>query len=423
MDSIPSSLQGGYYRRERSHADRQIPRQSGIRWNLPQRLAGMTQEHSVANFDQAEYELEPAKELCPTADNSAPTASATDTSHAPVAEEAPIATETPDPAVVPIAPAPPPPAEASHRPEKPTRVADAIYEWEILIQAPFAFDFFRMLRSLFWLPAKRPAHVAPDGSVFQPSRRRYFLDVLLFNLGRLTLILGMIPFTMLAFSYIATLPFLGMRMLGVMLGTRAATTLAALGLLLSLMIPLAIVLQWFRPGWLRDSYKKSKVELYNIGMAAGLFLAGGMLETLIASPNLPFSSDFEGPISSTPQWTLFFSDLSMNVLFANLPQKLFKGSISNIVPTTHGGASVSLGLLRLLMIVGFVTLVRLMAIKLCINKNELFYGTEAELRSYLPYCGRAEARVVRRIITLMPEEEIVIRNRFRDEPGADLDLD
>jgi len=421
VKSGPSSLNGGYYRRDRSQAASLSPQLIGIGWNQPQRFAGMTQEHSVANIDQAEYELEPAEELCPTADNSAPMAAPTDTSHSPDTEVAPTATETPVLVVNPISPAPP--TEPSHRPEKPTRVADAIYEWEILIQAPFAFDFFRMLRSLFWLPEKRPAHVAADGSVLQPSRRRYFLDVLLFNLGRLTLILGMIPFTMLAFSYIATLPFLGMRMLGVMLGTRAATTLAALGLLLSLMIPLAIVLQWFRPGWLRDSYKKSKVELYNIGMAAGLFLAGGMLETLIASPNLPFSSDFEGPISSTPQWTLFFSDLSMNVLFANLPQKLFKGSISNIVPTTHGGASVSLGLLRLLMIVGFVTLVRLMAIKLCINKNELFYGTEAELRSYLPYCGRAEARVVRRIITLMPEEEIVIRNRFRDEPGADLDLD
>ena len=309
----------------------------------------------------------------------------------------------------------------SYRRDTPVRTPDALYEWEILLQAPFAFDFFRMLRSLLWLPEKRAPQVGPDGTVAHSSKRRYFLDVLLYNLGRLILTLGMIPFTMLAFSYIATFPFVGMRMLGLTLGSRGATTLAALGLLLSLMIPMAIVLQWFRPSWLRDSYKKSKVELYNIGMAAGLFLAGGMLETLIASPNLPFSKDFDGPISSTPQWTLFFADLSMNVLFANLPQKLFKGSISNIVPTTHGGSTVSLGLLRLLMIVGFVTLVRLMAIKLCINKNELFYGTEAELRSYLPYCGRAEARVVRRIITLKPEEEIVIRNRFRDEIEVDLD--
>ena len=310
-------------------------------------------------------------------------------------------------------------SEPSYRLDAPVRTPDALYEWQILIQAPFAFDFFRTIRSIFRLPAKAAGGPAADGSAAPPSRRSYYLHVIVYNLARLSLILGMIPFTMLAFSYVATLPFVGMRALSAAIGSKPATGLAGMGLVASLMIPVVIILQWFRPSWLRDSYKKSKVELFNIGIAGGLFLAGGMLETLIASPDLPISRDFEGPTYSTPQWTLFFADLSMNVLFANLPQKLFKGSISDISAPPHGGSTVSLGLLRLLMIVGFVTLVRLGAMKLCINKTELFYGTESELRAYLPYCGRAEARVVRRIITLMPEEEIVIRNKYKDEPVDD----
>ena len=89
---------------------------------------------------------------------------------------------------------------------KPPRPPD-YYEWEITIQAPFAFDFLKLVRSLFRLPKRR--HAAPDEA--PRSRRGWYLHVFLYNLGRLLLILGMIPFTMLAFSYVATLPFLLMR--------------------------------------------------------------------------------------------------------------------------------------------------------------------------------------------------------------------
>ena len=207
------------------------------------------------------------------------------------------ATETPAPQNVAIDHAPSPvaithphtaaTAEPTYRIDIPPSNPHTIFEWEILIDAPFAFDFFRMLRSIFRLPARRPTKIMPDGRTLEISRRRYFLHVILYNLGRLTLILGMIPFTTLAFSYIATLPFVGMRFLGVMMGTQAATVLAAIGLLLSLMIPVAVILQWFKPGWTRESYKKSKVELYNIGIAAGLFLAGGILDPGIDRANVP----------------------------------------------------------------------------------------------------------------------------------------
>lgn len=307
-------------------------------------------------------------------------------------------------------------SDANHRidapapPQAAPKPAD-IYEWEILIQAPFAFDFFKLVRSLFQLPKRRVhAEAVPH------ARKKYFLHVVLHNLARIGLILFMIPFTMLAFSYVATLPFLIMRALQHGIGAAATAALAAVGLLVSLFMPVAVILQWFRPGWLRESYKKSKVELYNIIMYAGLFLAAGMLETLIASPALPFHTDFAGPVESTPQWTLFFADLSMNVLFAHLPQKFF-GSISDITVENPGRMPVALGLLRLLLIVGFVTLVRLLALKLCVNKSELFTGTRAEVKQYLPYCGRALARPIRKIIPLpLSPEEAEIREQFRYRP-------
>ncbi len=290
-----------------------------------------------------------------------------------------------------------------------------VYEWEITIQAPFAFDFFKVVRSLFRLPHRK---TASDGSE-TGSKRGYFLHVFFYNLGRLTLILGMIPFTMLAFSYLATLPFLLMRALQSWIGNGPVAALAALGLLVSLLMPVWVVLQWFKPNWLRESYKKSKVELFNIVIYLGLFLAAGMLETMIASPALPLAGDFEGPTDSTPQWTLFFADLSMNVLFAHLPQKFF-GAISDIKLEVPGKMPVSLGLLRLLLIVGFVTLVRLLFMKLCLNKTELFFGTRAEVKAYLPYCGAAMAKPIRKVIPLaLSTEEMAMREefRFRHENG------
>jgi hypothetical protein len=291
---------------------------------------------------------------------------------------------------------------------KPPRPPDT-YEWEITIQAPFAFDFLKLVRSLFRLPKRRQA--APDEA--PRSNRGWYLHVFLYNLGRLLLILGMIPFTMLAFSYVATLPFLLMRALESWIRPGPVAAMAGVGLVFALFMPVWVVLQWFKPNWLRESYKKSKVEIYNIAMYLGLFLAAGMLETLIASPVLPLRGDFVGPVDSTPQWTLFFADLSMNVLFANLPQKFF-GAISDIKLEEPGRMPVSLGLLRLLLIVGFVTLVRLLFMKLCLNKTELFFGTRAEVRAYLPYCGRAMARPIRKVIQLpLSEEEAAMTEKFR----------
>src|SRR5262249_14404724 len=159
----------------------------------------------------------------------------------------------------------------------------------------------------------------------------------------------------------------------------------------------------------RDAYKRSKVETINITWALALFLASGMLEVLIASPMLPFRREYTGSLESTPQWTLFFADKSMNVLFANLPHKFF-GPISDI-QIREGGSEVSLGLLRLLLIFGFVSLVRMLALKLCVSKKELFYGTEGELRGYLDYCGKAEARTIRKVIPIRDDEIIEIRTK------------
>lgn len=294
-----------------------------------------------------------------------------------------------------------------------------VYEWEITIQAPFAFDFVKLVRSLFRLPKRRAIPGDPESN---GSRRGWYLHVFLYNLARVATILGMIPFTMLAFSYVATLPFLLMRALETWLRPGPVAALAAVALVLSLMMPVWVVLQWFRPNWLRESYKKSKVEIYNIVIYLGLFLAAGMLETLIASPALPFRDDFVGPVDSTPQWTLFFADLSMNVLFAHLPQKFF-GAISDIKLEEPGRMPVSLGLLRLLLIVGFVTLVRLLFMKLCLNKTELFFGTRAEVKAYLPFCGRAMARPIRKVIPLplSPEELAMVEKfRFRAENGDEV---
>lgn len=315
--------------------------------------------------------------------------------------------------------------EPNLRLDAPSRRPADIYEWEILIQAPFAFDFFKLLRSLFRLPPPRVERNEPPNTSRRWGRG-YFLQVLLYNIGRIALILLMIPFTMLAFSYVATLPFLLMRAVEAGIGARAGAALAAFGLIISLFIPVWVVLQWFRPGWVRESYKKSKVEIYNILIYLGLFLAAGMLETLIASPVLPLHGDFVGPVDSTPQWTLYFADLSMNVLFAHIPQKMF-GSISDIKLDPPGRTPISLGLLRLLLIVGFVTLVRMLVLKLCTNKTELFFGTRAQVKAYLPYCGRAMARPIRKVIPLaLSDEEAAMRETFRyradqaDEPVATL---
>jgi hypothetical protein len=301
--------------------------------------------------------------------------------------------------------------DPSLRRDAPPRRADEIYEWEILIEAPFAFDFFRLVRSLVRLPAPpRDAGSTPRG-----ARRRYYLRVVLYNLGRIALIVGMIPFTMLAFSYVATLPFLLMRALATGIGARAATGVAAFGLIACLSVPVIFFLMMFRPTAYRDAYKRSKVEAMNITHALALFLASGMLEVLIASPALRLRQAFAGSIDSTPQWTLFYADLAMNVLFANLPQKLF-GPISDI-KTQAGGAAVSLGVLRLLLLFGFVALVRLLAMRLCVSKKELFYGTPDELRSYLDFCGKAQARTVRKVIPIRDDELIEVFSKQPKPPG------
>ncbi len=289
---------------------------------------------------------------------------------------------------------------------------DDIYEWEILIEAPFAFDFFKLVRSLVGVP--EPLR-RKDGEA--TSRKRYYARVALYNLGRIALIVGMIPFAMLAFSYVATLPFLLMRALAAWVGDRPVAVLAGVGLLVCLSVPVLIILSWFRPAAYRDSYKRSKVETINIVWALALFLASSMLEYLIASPALPvLRKDYTGSLGSTPQWTLFFADKAMNVLFANLPQKVF-GPISDI-SIREGGSEVSLGLLRLLLIFGFVALVRLLALKLCASRKELFYGNVAELRKYLDYCGKAEARNIRKVIPIHDDEMIEIRTRARTADQA-----
>src|SRR5262249_43343701 len=83
------------------------------------------------------------------------------------------------------------------------------------------------------------------------------------------------------------------------------------------------------------------------------------------------------------------------------------------------GSEVSLGLLRLFLIFGFVTLVRLMAMKWCFSKKELFYGSLAELKSYLDYCGKAEATTLRKVIALPEEEIITVKSKHRPPAAPD----
>lgn len=283
-----------------------------------------------------------------------------------------------------------------------------IYEWEILTEAPFAFDFFRLIRALFRYPEPISDRVLQQR---QKTRKKYYLEILAYNLGLCGLILLMVPFLMLAFSYIATLPFLLLRVGAVTFGPKSMAAVAALGLLATLAVPVVLFLLMMRPTAYRDSYKRSKVELFHILIALSLFLASGMLEALIASPVLRLRGEFEGPVDSTMQWTVFFADKAMNVLFANTPQKLF-GPLSE-VKVRAGGSEVALGVLRLFLLFGFVALIRLLALKLCISKKELFYGSVAELRSYLDYCGKAEARTLRKVIPIHDDEVLVVRNKHR----------
>ena len=321
-----------------------------------------------------------------------------------------------------------------------------IYEWEILIEAPFAFDFFKLVRALFRLPSRA---VATWGAGSSKTRRRYYLEVLGYNLALIGLVLLMIPFLMIAFSYVATLPFLALRVLLAPFEPKVGAIVAGAGLSGILAVPVVLFLLMFRPMAYRDVYKRSKVETYNILIALSLFLAGGLLEFLIATPALGLRDAFEeappgaieaefdpgvdlaaetagaeplavpprgyeGPTESTLQWTLFFADKSMNVLFANLPAKIF-GPLSEIRPRP-GASQIPLSMLRITLLFGFMVFVRLSALKLCISKKELFYGTIAELRSYLDFCGKAEARSIRRVIDLKPSEVFVVRNRF---PGQE----
>jgi hypothetical protein len=285
------------------------------------------------------------------------------------------------------------------------------YEWELLIEAPLAFDFFRLVRALFRFPGRVSDEVLQHQ---RKTRKRYYLEILAYNAGLLCLIVLMIPFLMLAFSYVATLPFLSLRLASSAFGDRPMVVVSALGLVATLTVPVVLFLLMIRPTAYRDAYKRSKVELFHISIALSLFLASGMLESLIASPALRLIKNFEGPVNSTLQWTLFFADKAMNVLFANLPNKLF-GPLSEI-DVREDGSEVTIGMLRVLQLFGFAVFVRLMALKLCISKKELFYGTVAELKSYLDYCGKAEARTIRKVIPLPDDEVIVVRNKHRPPP-------
>lgn len=296
------------------------------------------------------------------------------------------------------------------QPEPAPPARDDIYEWEILIEAPFAFDFFRLLRAVFRFPT------AVGGRVLRhrrTTRRGYYLGLLGYNVGLIVLILLMIPFLMLAFSYVATLPFLLIRLGASSLGERPMAAVAAVGLVATLSVPIVLFLLMLRPTAYRDYYKRSKVELFNILIALALFLASGMLEALIASPALRLRNDYQGSIDSTMQWTLFFADRSMNVLFANLPQKFF-GPLSDIA-IRPGRSEIALAVLRTFLLFGFVALIRLLVLKLCVSKKELFYGSLADLRSYLDYCGKAEARTLRRVIPMAEDEVLVVRNKYRVE--------
>ncbi len=290
--------------------------------------------------------------------------------------------------------------------------ADAIYEWEILIEAPFAFDFFKLVRALFRYPEANGDRVR---RLRNKTRKRYYLEILAYNISLISLILVLIPFLMLAFSYIATLPFLLLRMGVSATGPRAMAVISAIGMVATLTVPVVLFLLMIRPTAYRDNYKRSKVELFHIAIALSLFLASGTLESLIASPALRLRDEFEGSTNSTMQWTLFFADKAMNVLFANLPNKLF-GPLADI-RVREGGSEIALGVLRTLLLFGFVALIRLLALKLCISKKELFYGSLADLRAYLALCGKAEARAVRKVIPLPEEEVVVVRNKYR--PGEE----
>jgi hypothetical protein len=292
--------------------------------------------------------------------------------------------------------------------ETPTPRQDDTYEWELLIEAPLAFDFFKLVRALFRFPGR----VSPEVLQHQrKTRKRYYLEILAYNVGLLCLIILMIPFLMLAFSYVATLPFLLLKLGESAFGARPMVYVSGIGLVATLTVPVVLFLLMIRPEAYRDAYKRSKIEIFNISIALSLFLASGMLEGLIASPALGLIKNFEGPVRSPLQWTLFFADRAMNVLFANMPNKLF-GPLSE-VEVREGGSEVALGMLRVLQLFGFAVFVRLMALKLCISKKELFYGTIGELKSYLDYCGKSEARTIRKVIPITDDEVIVVRNKHR----------
>lgn len=309
-------------------------------------------------------------------------------------------------------PLPPEPRAEPGVVERAPRTVES-YEWEIHIHAPFAFDFFQIVRALFRYPGQPPV---ASGTGRTKSRRRYYLEVVGYNVGLLLLILLMIPFLMLAFSYVATLPFAVLRAAETAVGAGLMALISALGLMATLTIPIVLFLLMCRPNAYKDYYRKSKVDTFNILIAVSLFFAGGLLEALIASPALRLRTSFTGPVDSTLQWTLFFADRSMNVLFANLPNKIF-GPLSDI-RVRPGSSEIAMGFLRTLLLFGFVAALRLLALKLCFDKTELFYGTMSELTSYLDYCGKAEARTLRKVVELPDDEVLIVRNRFREPAGS-----
>jgi hypothetical protein len=286
--------------------------------------------------------------------------------------------------------------------------ATDVYEWELFIEAPFPVDLLKLLWGVLRLPGQL---IRRSGEAGRTNRLSFAARVLTYNLGLILVVLFSIPLVFFLFSYLATLPFVLLRALGARLGHPATTLIAGLFFLGMLALLIYLYNLLFRPEAWRDHYQRSKVELVNLLISASFFFAGGALEYLISSPSFALHTEFAGSTESTPQWTLFFADKSLNLLFANLPNRIV-GPLSDI-HTTHGGDGVPIGLLRILLIFGYVTLVRLLALKLLFSKRELFYGTEAELQRYLDLCGKAEAYPLRKVVPIGEVEQFrTIRSKY-----------
>jgi hypothetical protein len=296
------------------------------------------------------------------------------------------------------------PAPQPHSASTPSE--QIVYEWDLFIEAPFPIDLLKLLFAILRLPGQ----VIRRSSETASGRLSFALRVLSYNFGIIALVLAAIPLALFVFSYIATLPFIILRTLANWTGNLAMTWIAGFVFAGALALVVYLYNVLFRPEAWRDNYKRTKIDLLNIFINAGFFIAGGALEFLIASPAFFIAKDFKGSTDSTLQWTLYFADKSLNLLFANIPQR-YIGDLSNI-STIRGGDGVAIGLLRILLIFGYVIGVRLVALKLFFSRRELFYGTVEECRRYLDLCGKAEAFSLRRVIDTPGMQSIYLRSRF-----------